>query len=45
MYEYSVALISYVKYEIFDKTGIIAILSCHNPKVKNMHTPVPERDH
>ena len=35
----------YVKYEIFDKTGIIAILSCHNPEVKHMHTSMSESAH
>ena len=27
------------------KLGIIAILSCHNPEVKQMHTPMPESAH
>ena len=35
----------YVKYEMFDKCGIIAILSSHNPEVKHMHTPMPESAH
>ena len=35
----------YVKYEIFDKSGIIAILSSHNTEVKHTHTPMSETVH
>ena len=31
-----------MKYEIFDKSGIIAILSCYSPEVKHTHTPMSE---
>ena len=37
--------IQYVKYEIFDKTEIIAILSCHNPEIKHMYALVSESAH
>ena len=38
IYEYS-------KFDIFDKTTVIAILSCHNLEVKHMHTPMSESAH
>ena len=28
-----------------NQTGIIALLSCHNPEVKHMHTPMSESAH
>ena len=37
--------IQYSKYVIFDKSGIIAILSCYSPEVKHMHTPMSESAH
>ena len=35
----------FVNYEIFDETEIIAILSCHNPEVKQIQTPMSVSTH